>query len=66
MRRHPALLAGLLLWGVGPLFAQGERDNKVLNDRREIEAAGLWIYNDLARGMKEARRAGKPLLIVFR
>ncbi len=25
-----------------------------------------WIYNDLDRGFAEAKRTGKPMLVVFR
>lgn len=35
-------------------------------DRDRVEAAGTWIYGDLARGIAEAKQSGKPLLVVFR
>lgn len=55
----PSLAAG---------FAQAmqDRDTKVHKDRKQIQATGLWIYNDLPKGFAEARQTGKPLLIVFR
>jgi hypothetical protein len=28
--------------------------------------AGTWIYDDLAAGIAEAGRAGKPLLVILR
>src|SRR6185436_20485538 len=31
-----------------------------------VEAAGKWIYDDLPRGIDEAKTSGKPLLVVFR
>ena len=34
-----------------------------LNDT-EIDAS--WIYNDLGAGFAEAKKTGKPLLVVFR
>jgi serine protease Do len=43
-----------------------DRRAKVLNDRAEVEADGYWIYNDLPRGIEEAQKTGKPLLVVFR
>lgn len=43
-----------------------DRDAKVQNDRREVEAGGHWIYNDLPKAFAEARQTGKPLLVVFR
>ena len=38
----------------------------VNGDRQEIAGGGTWIYNDLEKGYAEARRSGKPLLIVYR
>lgn len=61
------------IWGVGfcaaalltAAWAQ-DRNTKVLNDRDRVEASGFWIYNDLDRGFSQAKRSGKPLLVVFR
>jgi hypothetical protein len=39
---------------------------RVLNDRKEVQAIGKWIYNDLAQGFTEAARTRKPMLVVFR
>ncbi|MCZ6677507.1 MAG: hypothetical protein O7E52_09670 [Candidatus Poribacteria bacterium] len=65
MRRHFTILTGLLLLAAG--LVQGEdRDTKVRNDLKEVQATGLWIYNDLPKGIAEAEKTGKPLLIVFR
>jgi len=36
---------------------------EVLKDQNAHES---WIYNDLARGTAEAKKSGKPLLVVFR
>lgn len=48
-------------------FARGQtREEKLLADRKKFEADGLWIYNDLPRGFAEAKKSGKPLLIVMR
>jgi hypothetical protein len=46
-------------------FAQ-DRDTKVRNDKKLLEASDHWIYNDLPKGLKEAERKQKPLLVVFR
>jgi hypothetical protein len=56
-------LACLTIAGVA--VAQN-REQKVRNDRRKVEGEGFWIYNDLTRGMAEAKKSGKPLLVVFR
>jgi hypothetical protein len=42
------------------------REEKVRGDRQRIEAEGFWIYNDLPRGFAEAKKTGKPMLLVFR
>lgn len=57
------VLVGLLPLATG--VAQ-EREIKVRGDKSRIEGAGYWIYNDLPRGIDEAKKSGKPLLVVFR
>ena len=42
------------------------RDEKVRRDREKIEAAGFWIYNDMPKAFAEAKRTGKPILVVLR
>ncbi len=42
------------------------REEKVRADRAKVEAAGVWIYNDLPRAFAEARASGKPMLVLFR
>lgn len=42
------------------------REQKVRADRRKVEADGYWIYNDLAKGMAQARASGKPIIVVLR
>ena len=59
-------LGSLLLAAATTLNAAEDRRQRVLNDRKEVEAAGHWIYNDLPKGLAEAARTGKPLLIVVR
>jgi serine protease Do len=59
-------LTPLVLLLATPLFAAGEREEKVRKDKAQIEADDYWIYNDLPRGIAEAKKSGKPLLIVFR
>lgn len=63
----PAL--SLLIVGPGPdrVLAQGpDRDAKVRNDRQAFRRSRDWIYNDLAEGIRVARQANKPLMVVFR
>jgi hypothetical protein len=65
MIRYITALTSLLLLVSGLVLAQ-DRDTKVHNDRKEVQATGLWIYNDLPKGIAEAKETGRPLLIVFR
>src|SRR5262249_8127826 len=59
----PAL--SLILAALAPAGAQ-TREEKVRADRKKVEAAGFWIYNDLPRGFDLAKKTGKPLLLVLR
>ena len=65
MRSMTAALVCSLLFHVASHAAEN-RDAKVRNDRSAVEATGLWIYNDLAQGFLEAKKSGKPLLVVLR
>jgi serine protease Do len=42
------------------------REQKVREDRKKVEAEGFWIYNDLPNAFAEAKKSGKPLLVVLR
>jgi hypothetical protein len=65
MRR--ILLLGLLLGVVAVAVAQPKtREEKVHADRKKFEGDPLWIYNDLPRGFAEAKKTGKPMLVVLR
>ena len=55
----------LALSSAAATFAQ-ERENKVRNDRKVVEEEGYWIYNDLPKGIEEAKKTGKPLLVAIR
>jgi hypothetical protein len=43
-----------------------DRKTQVLDDRKIVGADETWVYNDLAKGMEEAKKTGKPMLVVFR
>lgn len=55
----------VVFWGA-PVAAQNPREQKVREDKKKVEAAGFWIYNDLARGFAEAKKTGKPMIVVLR
>jgi serine protease Do len=60
-----ATLVGAAHLAGQPAGAQ-EREKKVRGDRQVIEEAGYWVYNDLPRGIAEAKKSGKPLLVAIR
>ena len=66
MKKPLAIISGLLLLIALSLNAAEDRRERVLNDPKEVEAAGHWIYNDLPKGFAEAARTGRPLLVVLR
>jgi hypothetical protein len=43
-----------------------DREAAVRNDRATMEKDARWIYSDWQRGFDEAKRTGKPLLVVLR
>jgi hypothetical protein len=62
--RHVGLVLGVLLLAATPLGAQ---DSNPLRDKLKDNAADAsWIYDDIDRGFAQAKKTGKPLLVVFR
>jgi serine protease Do len=60
-----AVLVVLIL--TTPLVAQNpSREQKVRDDKKKVEAAGYWIYNDFSAAQLEAKRSDKPLIVVLR
>jgi hypothetical protein len=43
-----------------------DREGAVRQDRATMENDARWIYNDYERGFAEAKKTGKPLLVVLR
>jgi hypothetical protein len=67
MRRFLSPAAALfLLLGQPAASAQDEHETAVHDDRADFGSGGQWIYNDLRRGLRLARKSGKPLLVVIR
>ena len=69
MRRLAAVAACTALLGAAATLAQErkpDREAKVRADKERVEADAKWIYDDLPRGVDEAKKSGKPLLVVFR
>ena len=46
--------------------AQNKREAKLRADKERFDSKRDWIYNDLERGLREAKTAGKPLMVVLR
>lgn len=67
--KNPILLLALAVITVA-LFSQAEtvkdREGAVRQDRATMENDARWIYNDFERGFAEAKRTGKPLMVVLR
>lgn len=64
-----ATAVALPLVTAAPILAQStaqKRAAKVRNDRQAMLADKTWIYNDMSKGLAEARKTGKPLLVVIR
>jgi len=61
------LLIGLILSCLfsSSLIAQ-TREEKVRNDRKKVESAGVWIYGDFSKALTLAKESGKPIIAVLR
>jgi len=64
MKRFPGVLVLFAALNFG--FAAEDRDTKVRNDLTNVVASGRWVYNDLVKGIDDAKRTGKPLLVTVR
>jgi hypothetical protein len=53
---------GLLTAGA---FGQN-REDKVRNDKKKVEAEGYWIYNDLPKAIAQAKEKNRPIVAVLR
>ncbi len=42
------------------------RDEKVLGDRENLKNDTAWYYDDLELALDEAKKTGKPLMVVLR
>ncbi len=53
---------------VAPLFAETvkDREGAVRQDKATMENDPRWMYNDVRSGFAQAKRTGKPLLVVLR
>ncbi|MDZ4289577.1 MAG: Trx7/PDZ domain-containing (seleno)protein [Prosthecobacter sp.] len=63
---HFFLFVALGFSGVVFADAVKDREGAVRQDRAKLEGDKRWIYDDYARGFAEAKKTGKPLLVVLR
>lgn len=63
MRPFALVLMSLLGLAVA---SEAQEPSGLRKNLKDLEVHGSWVYNDLDRGFAEARKAGKPLLVVFR
>jgi hypothetical protein len=52
--------------GVSHAAAVKDREGAVRGDKAAMENDARWIYNEVDRGFAEAKKTGKPLLVVLR
>ena len=62
MRLHIVLLLSCIL-GV---TATAQDEKELLREKLRDEVAKRWIYDDIDSGFAEAKRTGKPMLVVIR
>lgn len=58
--KHVALAA------LAVLLAPAQDKDQLRRELRDGDLAGPWIYDDVDAGYAEAKKSGKPMLIVFR
>src|SRR5262245_34422900 len=67
--KSPRILCALFLGAsLAASFAQAvkDREGAVREDKATMEKDTRWIYNDIEKGMEQAKWKGKPLLVVLR
>mgnify|MGYP002633136320 FL=1 len=60
------LICFLTILSVASLTMAQTREELVRGDKAKVEAEGFWIYNDLPGAFEEARKTGKPIVVVLR
>ncbi len=65
MLRRVSLVLTIAFVTMSVAHAQ-DRDTKVRNDRDQLKDSDVWVYNDFDRGVTEAKKSGKPLMVVLR
>lgn len=66
MKRRFVILGISVLPLLSPAEAVKDREGAVRADKAAMEHNERWIYNDVEAGFAEAKRTGKPLMVVLR
>ena len=66
MRMLQALFTALCFSSLLRAESVKDREGAVRGDRAKMEHDDRWIYDNYQRGFDEAKRTGKPLLVVLR
>jgi hypothetical protein len=43
-----------------------DREGAIRADKAKMEKSDRWVYNDVESGFSEAKKSGKPLMVVLR
>ncbi len=68
MKTLVKVLLAAAVWAGGTVHGATvkDREGAVRGDKSAMENDARWIYNDVERGFAEAKKTGKPLLVVLR
>jgi hypothetical protein len=66
MSRTTTAMAALFVAGLLGAARPAQEPNPLQKSLNDLEVKGPWLYNDLNEGFAEAKKSGKPLLVVFR
>jgi len=59
-------LAGLVAACIGAAAPQDGSKESLKTALKDTDLPASWIYDDINGGFAEARKSGKPMLVVFR
>ena len=48
------------------LSFQEAKDRRLQQNLKDTDIVGTWVYDDLDAGIAEAKKSGKPLMVVYR
>ena len=55
-----------LLFSLLPSVAAAQNYEKLKTELGDVNLADGWIFEDIDKGYADAKKSGKPLLVVFR